>query len=104
MKIINNLSQGSKLWLESRIWKVSWTKLFSVMAWPKAVDTFMYNLLAEKIAPMEENYVTPAMERGTHLEVFAIEEYEKITWDKVDQPWLIERDDFNICSPRLNYL
>ena len=49
------------------------------MAGEVAQNTLMYELIAEEIAPLEENYVTPAMQRGTDLEPEAIQLYEKIT-------------------------
>lgn len=100
MKILNELVQSSPQWLDSRVWKISGTKLASVMAWKKAVDTFMFELLSESLAPLEENFISPAMERWTRLEPYAIIEYERKHNEKVEQPWLIIADhSFSICSP-----
>jgi len=99
MKIINDLVQWEKAWLEARAWKISWTKLWIVMAWPKAQDSLIYELIAETISPLEETYQTPAMERGNYLEQFWVEEYEKQTWDKVSFAGLVVKNEYHICSP-----
>ena len=98
-EIIDDLTQWDTAWLKARAWKLSGTKLWNVMAWDKAQKTQMLELIAENIAELPENYQSPAMERWNYLESFAIEDYEKKFNVKVEQPWLIVRNEFQICSP-----
>ena len=98
-KIIDDLIQGSDTWLQARAWKISWTKLWGVMAWPKAQETLMFELIAEKVAPLEENYTTPAMQRWNDLEPEAADRFEEITWLKCEEVGIIKKNNYHILSP-----
>lgn len=98
-EIIEDLNQWSSEWLEARAWKISWTKLWIVMAWPKAQETLMYELIAETIAPLEETFSTPAMQRWNDLEPYAAIKFEEITWMDCKEVWLVKRNNYHILSP-----
>ena len=93
MKIIK-LEQNTPEWHEMRLWKITWTRLKDVM-WSnnlKLVDTILAELLSN-----ETKTIKPSidMQRGTDEEPFAIQAYENLTWEKVEQIWFCLSDEFD---------
>ena len=99
MKILTDLIQGSDDWKEARLWKISGTKLWDVMGTPVVQLTLMYELIAETMCPIEEEFKSAAMQRGLDLEPDAIRRFEQICGRKVSQPGLIIKSDDHILSP-----
>ncbi len=99
MKILKDLVQGTKEWLKERAGKISGTKLWDVMGTPVAQLTLMYELISETISPIEETFKTAAMQRWNDLEWPAIARFEEETGKKVEEVWLIIRNDWHILSP-----
>jgi len=76
---ILNIEQGTAEWLAARAGVITGTRLKDVMAkkGTKARDELIYELIAEKIAPIPEKYKSSAMERGNIVEDVAKEQYYK---------------------------
>jgi len=92
MEIIENLVQWSEKWLEERAGVITWTKLKWVLAWPKAQETQIYELIWEEFWQLEENFTNRAMERWNELEPIAKAKYEELTKQKVKEVWFIKSD------------
>lgn len=90
MIIYKDIKQGSDEWLDIRAGVITWTKLKGVMAWTKAQETQIFELIWEEFAPLEENYKSPAMERWNELEPIAKAKYEALTSEKVEEVWFIK--------------
>jgi putative phage-type endonuclease len=78
MKIYKDIEQKSEEWKKLRQGKITGTGLSKVVGGKVARETYLYELLAERLATgvsSEEN----AMDRGNRLESVAIEEFEKKT-------------------------
>ena len=99
MKIHNNFSQWDEQWHQIRKSKITWTTLKWVVWGPKAQNTAIYTLLAEKYLEEEELYANQILERGNLLEKVALDRYRKETWFIVDEVWFIEKDEFMWISP-----
>lgn len=76
MRILN-LEQGSQEWHDARAGVITGTSLKQAMG--RTSKDFMYELIAENIAPTPESYVSEAMERGSDTESEAIGAYEAHT-------------------------
>lgn len=76
MRILD-LEQGTEEWLEARAGVITGTSRKQALA--KNSKDFIYELIAENIAPTPETYVSEAMERGTDTESEAIQAYEAHT-------------------------
>lgn len=72
-----NLQQGSEEWADARAGVITGTSLKQALG--KTSKDFIYELIAENIAPTPENYVSEAMERGSDTESEAIQAYEAHT-------------------------
>lgn len=98
MIIHKDLKQWSDEWKQARAWVITWTKLKWVLAWPKAQETQIYELIWEEFAPLEECFINYAMQRGTELEPIAKAKYIDITKEEVEEVWFIKsetyKDDF----------
>lgn len=92
MIIYKDIIQWTPEWLEMRWGVITWTKLKNVLAWPKAQDTQIYELVWEEFAPLEEQYTSFAMQRWTDLEPIAKEKYIELTKEKVEEVWFIKSD------------
>lgn len=73
MRILK-LEQGSPEWIEARAGVITGTSLKQALG--KTSKDYIYELIAETVAPEADSYVTEAMERGTELENEAIQRYE----------------------------
>jgi len=93
MKIIK-VKQGTDEWLNSRLWKITWTKLKEVM---KSNNLWLMDeLIAEKLtAEWKENITSKAMERWTDEEPRALKKYMQQTWTTVDEIWFCISDEFD---------
>ncbi len=94
---ILNLEQGSQEWLQARAGVITGTRLKDVMAkkWTKARDELIYELIAEKIAPIPEKYKSDAMQRGSVVEDIAKEYYK----ESVVNVGMIKKHDWLGLSP-----
>lgn len=76
--IIHNFDQGSPEWTIMRIGKITGTRMKKMMS-SDNMD-LVYKLIAEieTEQSQEDDYVSPAMERGIEYEPIAAEEYSKV--------------------------
>lgn len=80
------IEQGTKEWHESRMQKVTGTKLDAVMGTAGARRALIAELISEKATEQTKAFVTTAeMERGHAEEIFAIRAFEDKTGKKVDR-------------------
>lgn len=100
MKIYKDLEQWTPEWLELRKWKLTWTKLKTILWYTeKRMPKWMSDIV-ELIA--DQNIEDPGlsamevMERGNYLEKFAKEEYENIYGIEVEEVWFVEDDSWYI--------
>ena len=105
MEIIDCI-QGEAEWKKHRLWKITWTKLKAVFSASstQTYKTLMDELICEDLAPPIEIFVNDAMMRWTLLETPAREEYEKVTWQKVDEIWFILHDEMKYVGLSADWL
>lgn len=73
---IINCTQGTEEWLKARAGCVSGTRLSSVMSTKSGTrENLIEELIAEKIAPLQETYTSGIMERGHLVETVVKELY-----------------------------
>ena len=94
MQIYKDIKQWTEEWLKLRGWVITWTKLKWVLAWPKAQETAIFELIWEEFAPLEEWYKSPAMERWNELEPIAKAKFEDLTNKKVSEIWFCKSDKY----------
>lgn len=93
MKILE-LEQGTKEWHDSRMCKVTGTKLKAVMGTGDARRSLIAELIAEGGTEQSKTFrTTDEMERGNAEEVFAIKAFEGRTGKKVDRIGLAVSED-----------
>lgn len=73
MRVLD-LEQGTEEWRLARNGVITGTSLKQALGRTK--KDFIYELIAETIAPVDESYVTEAMERGTDMQSEALARYE----------------------------
>lgn len=94
MQIINCI-QGSQEWLNARAWCITGTRLKSVMSSRKDTrENLMYELIAEKMAPLLETYQSGAMERW-HL----VESVVKELYPEFEEVGFIKKYEWLWLSP-----
>lgn len=94
MKIYYHIKQKTPEWFELRKWKITGTKLKTILGLtekrlPKWVSD-QYQLIADKSINEPELTAMEIIQRGNYLEEFARIEYEQRTWFKVKEVWFIE--------------
>lgn len=95
MQIVD-VEQGSPEWLAVRLGKVTGTRLAAVMGTPVARNTLINELIAEQLTEMGEDFnPSPAMQRGTDEEPFAIKAYEKKYKCKTHEVGMCVSDEFD---------
>lgn len=96
MKIIKT-TQGTDEWLDIRKGKITGTGLKNVMAKEstRAYKKYIYTLLSEEFSQNNENISSFAMKRGSDLEKFAVDEYQKKTENNVDEIGFCISDEFD---------
>jgi len=99
MIIINNIEQYSDEWWALRAGRLTASNAQCISANGKGLETYAYNILAEKYSNNHESYTSPEMQRGTELEPLAREEYEIQTLEEVKEVGLITDGDYVSCSP-----
>ena len=82
MRIIS-VEQGTAEWHAVRAGVITGTGLKN--ACKKDATDYIYELIAETVAPTEEQWANAAMERGTELEPLAIEAYEAETGELTEE-------------------
>lgn len=91
---IQTIEQGSKEWHDSRMCKVTGTKLKAVMGTKDARNGLIAELIAEEATEQAKAFVTTAeMERGNAEEIFAVKAFEQKTGKKVDRIGLCIHDE-----------
>lgn len=112
MEIIKNIEQRSPEWHIMRAWVITWTRLNKIMwnilknwsiwkAKPWAMETLAYELIGgqfsfDKDAPDSRSYV---MKQGCEFEDIAVKEYEKMSWNKVEEVGFIKLNNNVWLSP-----
>lgn len=99
MEIFKNIEQGTEEWLKVRAWVITGTKLKNICGSETVQKTAMYELIAEEFAPLEENFLSSAMQRWKELEPIAKAHYIDKTWEKVEEVWFIKKNDYVGLSP-----
>lgn len=102
MQIVNCV-QWTQEWLEARAGKITGTRLQKVMGSKKTQRELIYELTAEKMAPLVETYQSGAMERWHLVETVVKELYTepvmnagfviKNEWIWISPDWLIQSED-----------
>lgn len=88
--IISPAPQGTQEWLEARAWCITGTRLKQVMSSRKSTrEELIYELIAEKMAPLTETYASGTMERWHLIESVVKELYT----EGVESVWFCKRAD-----------
>lgn len=89
MRIYNDFEQWTAEWLKLRKGVITWTRLKALASKPSTATYkwLLDELIAEDFAPLPEVFQNDAMMRWNLLEPQAREEYEDMTWQKVDELW-----------------
>lgn len=97
---IYEIDQRTPEWHDLRQGRITGTTLWQLLWTPKAQRTAYYETLAERLSTESFSEENPMM-RWARLEDDAVEEFEKITWKKVDKIWFTTCDDnpFIASSP-----
>lgn len=96
---IINCTQGTEEWLKARAGCVSGTRLSSVMSSKKETRlNLIYEIIAEKIAPLQETYQSGAMERW-HLVETVVKELYREKGIIVEEAWFIKLYEWLWISP-----
>lgn len=98
MQIKNN-QQGSEAWLEDRKGKMTASHAQAIASNGKGLETYVYELLADKYSKESENYSSPDMDRGNDLENVARTLYELQTGEYIEQVGFVELDEYSGASP-----
>lgn len=101
MKIIQ-VEQGSLEWKESRLCKISGTRLADAIGTPLKQEDLINNMIAEFLTgESKEIFASQAMMLGTEAEAFAIDEYECYTGEITESVGICQSDEFEwlISSP-----
>jgi len=96
------IEQGTKEWHDSRMCKITGTKLKAVMGTAEARRSLIAELIAEEATELSKAFVTTAeMERGNAEEIFAIRAYEAKTGKKVERVGMcvLDEHDWIALSP-----
>lgn len=90
---ISDAPQWTEEWLKARAWKITGTRLKTVVLSRKSTkEELIYELLAEKLAPLPEAYQSWWMERGHRVEEVVKKLLEK---EKVESVGFIARTDID---------
>lgn len=93
--IVYDVPQGSGEWLRMRLGMITGTRLKSVMGGKDAQKTLMYELVAEQLTGLAEDfYETPAMRWGTEHEADGAELYAHRTKSKPEVVGFCVSDEF----------
>lgn len=88
------IEQGTKEWHDSRMCKITGTKLKAVMGTAEARRGLIAELIAEEATEQSKMFNTTAeMERGNAEEIFAIRAYEAQTGKKVERVGMCVHDE-----------
>lgn len=98
MQILNN-QQGSDEWLEDRKGKMTASHAQAIGSNGKGLETYIYDLMAEKYATERESYSSLDMDRGVDLEGVAVTLYELQNGVTVERVGFVELDDYSGASP-----
>lgn len=99
MKIYRKLQQRSSEWFAARRGKVTGSELCRALGGDKGKETYLYELLAERLSPNAMPLDEDARCRGTRLEPEARLAFEKATGKKVSEVGFIEADEYRGASP-----
>ena len=85
MKILNKMEQYSDEWWEARAGRMTASNAQAIATRGKGLETYIYQILAEKYSKNHESFSNEAMQRGTELEPLARGTYEIETMQKVKE-------------------
>lgn len=92
--------QGSPEWFAIRKGKMSGSHAQCIAAQGKGLETYIYEILAEKYSSAQkEHFTNEHTERGIELEHEARSLFELETGKTVEQVGFVEYNDFSGCSP-----
>jgi len=97
MQIKDN-EQGTEAWLQDRAGKLTGSKAQCIQAGGRGLETYCYEILAEKYSSNTDHYTNADLERGKDLEDIARSNYE-ILYSPVKTVGFCEQDEFVGCSP-----
>lgn len=92
MRVLD-LQQGTQEWLDARAGVITGTTLKKVCG--KDASGFMYELIAQTVAPTDEHFVSDDMERGTEMEPEAIQAYEAETGVLTEEVGFCLHDEYD---------
>lgn len=98
MKIIKNIEQGTDEWFELRRGRLTASNAQTIAANGKGLETYIYQILAEKYSNHRDDYTNPDIERGRELEDSARMTYT-LERQEVEEVALVEMDELVSCSP-----
>ena len=100
-KIYYDIIQGSEQWHETRIGKITASKVEDVMKGPKLAGyrNYMAKLVAERLTGRrEDSYTNAAMQRGSEMEASARECYSFIAGTPVVQVGFVDHPHIPNCG------
>jgi putative phage-type endonuclease len=95
---IYNLEQGTEEWFNVRAGHLTASNAQAISANGKGLESYVYQLLAEKYSNNRDQYTNSDIARGNELEPLARMTYE-IEREKVEEVGFIELDKYVGCSP-----
>jgi exodeoxyribonuclease (lambda-induced) len=99
MKIYNNIEQRTEEWEEIRKGKLTASNAQAIASNGKGLESYIYQVLAQKYSLNSERYTDINIERGIELEEQSRQVYELTTGEIVRQVGFIEMDEHCGCSP-----
>lgn len=98
MKIIKNIEQGTDEWFDLRKGRLTASNAQTIAANGKGLETYIYQILAEKYSNHRDEYTNKDIERGRELEAAARMTYE-IENSEVEEVAMVARGRYVGCSP-----
>lgn len=98
MKIIE-CEQGTEEWHACRNGRLTGSNAQCIASNGKGLETYCYQILAEKYSNNRDHYTNEDMVRGNELEAQARMTYSIMTGNEVQQVGFLELDELSGCSP-----
>lgn len=97
---IYNFEQWTDEWKNIRKFKLTASNAATIAVVWKWLETYCFEIVADWFSKwIANNFTNEHLSRWNELEPLARELYELETWNKVDEVWFIEHNDFIGCSP-----
>lgn len=87
------MQQRSKEWFEARCGKFTASNFYKLIAGKKTAETYIFEKVVEEVYGLQEGFENDAMRWGTEFEPDAIEFYELLTGNKVEEIAFIEHSE-----------